>query len=789
MLLKALNRCAAALGVFHSTQPSGFLKHGRALGIALVFLVAHLFFLAPTPASIDGVNFVLGVRDFDVNDHRPHPPGSPLYIALGKTSHMLFGANVQEPSARLSWETRALAVWSAILGAMSVLPLLAIFRRLGRNERRAWAATLLTLAFPLFWILAIRPLSDLVGLTLALIVQALLLSSLRDETEGQPRESRSFRLGRYTSIAAALLAGLAIGIRSQTLWLTVPPIAVGGWRLWRDDRARVGAMGLAFSIGVLMWALPLLIATRGLERYLQAFASQAAEQWHDEGILAASPTPAHFGRALIATLASPFANRLVALVAVGFGLLGLVVNVFRASDGLKWMAVLYGPYLAFHLLFQDPNDARYALPITPALAYLIVRGVDVATSRFMPLLVAALIAVCLSIAVPPAIVYAHTGNPVFRALGDVRANARDRDEVARPVLAMHYTVARMLRGQPTALQTLPTAPKKEWRALVNYWRRGGDAPIWFLAERGRTDLALIDRASRRIVKSYAWPFENRRLMTSAKPRGLLWYELRPPGWMVDEGWALTPETGGVAFADGRGPSEQPTHAFIRRRPGALALLIGGRSFVSPGDPPPRIDVRIDGVLVDSWVEENSTFLRTWQLPPGSLKGSGPYATLEVFAERATSPGPRPKVVIDQFDAQTEGSLLYGFESGWYELELDPRTGQSWRWTERAASLRILSGGRDLIVRLTADRPPGKVRRAPEIVVRAGDEILDSKLTDSGTALTVAFRVLSTDLERADGVVTIQTVAPTAEVEALDPNRPFPGLRVLDLTIEQAESSS
>lgn len=788
MPLKALGG-RAALGVFHSTQWPGFLKHGPPLGIALVFLVAHLFFLAPTPASIDGVNFVLGVRDFDVNDHRPHPPGSPLFIALGKTSHLFFGSHVQEPLARLSIETRALAVWSAILGSLSVLPLLAIFRRLGRNERRAWAATLLTLALPLFWMLAIRPLSDLAGLTLALFVQALLLSSLRDDAEAVPREARgSFRLGRSAGIAAALLAGLAVGIRSQTLWLTVPLITVGVRRLWREDRALVGAMAVAFSIGVLLWALPLLIATRGLERYLQAFAGQAAEQWHDEGILAASPTPAHFGRALMATLASPFADQRVAVVAAGVGLLGLVVKVFRAREGLKWMAVLYGPYLLFHLLFQDPNDARYALPIAPALAYLIVCGFDVATSRLMPWLVAALIAVCLSIAVPPVIVYGQTGNPVFRALGDVQARAQNREAAGRPVLAMHYAVARMLRGQSTALQTLPSTPKKEWRALVNYWRRGGSAPVWFLAERGRTDLALIDKASRRIVKSYTWPFENRNLMTSAKPRGLLWYELRPPGWMADEGWALTPETGGVAFADRRGPSEQPVHAFIRRRPDALALLIGGRSFATPGDPAPRIAVRIDGVLVDSWVEENSAFLRTWHLAAGSLNGSGPYATLEVFANRATSRGPRPRVVIDQFDAQPDGSLLYGFDSGWYELELDPRTGESWRWTERVASLRILSG-RDLIVHLSADRLPGKVRRAPQIVVRAGDKILDSQVTDSGTVLKVAFRVPSTDLARADGVVTIQTVAPTAEVEALDPNRPFPGLRVFDLTIEPAEASS
>ena len=305
----------------------------------------------------------------------------------------------------------------------------------------------------------------------------------------------------------------------------------------------------------------------------------------------------------------------------------------------------------------------------------------------MPWLVAGLIAVCLSIVIPPAFVYAHTGNPVFLALADVQSGAaRFPSATDRPVLAMHHAVARMIRGQQTPLRTLPSRPRKEWRELVRYWRSGGQSAVWFLAEPGRTDLALIDRASRRIVRSYAWPFENRSLMTSAKPRGVEWHEIQPPGWMVDEGWALTPETGGVAFADRRGPSEQPIRAFVRRRPEAMSLLIGGRHSGTPGDPSPRIEVRLDGRLIDSWIERKSAFLRTWQLPAGQLNGGGPYATLEVAADSATTAGARsPAIMIDQFDAQPNRFLVYGFDSGWYKMEFDPHTRRSWRWTDRLAS--------------------------------------------------------------------------------------------------------
>ena len=56
-----------------------------ALGVlALIFALTHLPYLASTLEDIDSVNFALGVRDFDVASHRPHPPGYPVYIALGK---------------------------------------------------------------------------------------------------------------------------------------------------------------------------------------------------------------------------------------------------------------------------------------------------------------------------------------------------------------------------------------------------------------------------------------------------------------------------------------------------------------------------------------------------------------------------------------------------------------------------------------------------------------------------------------------------------------------------------
>jgi hypothetical protein len=61
------------------------LRNGIA-ALALVFLAAHVPFLPPTLEDLDSINFALGVRHFDVAAHQPHPPGYPVFVALGKVS-------------------------------------------------------------------------------------------------------------------------------------------------------------------------------------------------------------------------------------------------------------------------------------------------------------------------------------------------------------------------------------------------------------------------------------------------------------------------------------------------------------------------------------------------------------------------------------------------------------------------------------------------------------------------------------------------------------------------------
>ena len=93
-----------------------------AAALALVFLAGHLPFLASTLEDVDSVNFALGLRDFDPGRHRPHPPGYPVYMALGKTADLVLS------------EPRALAIWGALFGALAAFALLRLFACLSALE-------------------------------------------------------------------------------------------------------------------------------------------------------------------------------------------------------------------------------------------------------------------------------------------------------------------------------------------------------------------------------------------------------------------------------------------------------------------------------------------------------------------------------------------------------------------------------------------------------------------------------------------------------------------------------
>jgi hypothetical protein len=743
--------------------------------IAAAYLAAHLPSLAPSLEDIDSINFALGLRDFDPARHQPHPPGSPVYIAMGRALLAIVSA-IGSTLSQTAAEALTLSLWSALAGAVALVAAARVFRESAPTDSGGapWGIALLA-ACPLFWLSGLRPMSDLPGLAAALVAQALILQGRRD---------------RRSLIQGAVVAGLAAGIRVQTVWLTVPVLALalvrqrGAGLVWIVTRpvAALAVTGLA-------WAVPLVADSGGLAEYLRALSSQAGEDFAWVNMLWLEPTPRRLAFTLYETFVLPWGSvPLAALVAVSAAV-GLIIAAVRDRAALAVLALAFGPYAAFHLLLQETLTVRYALPTLPLVAWLAARGFS-AAGRFAPLVAAPVLLASLIVSVPVGRAYGAEEHPAFLAIAAAQERAR-----AGPPAAMfsHYSLWRALQADPstslgaspstalgaspstalgaspstalgaspsTALGTNPlplVEPRREyeWLGPVEYWKGGGAGPVWFLADPRRTDLALIDPAALQDVSRFPWAVAGRPELGGSRPLGADWYRIAAPGWFAGEGWALTPETGGLAQATAAGPDHRPIEAWVQRRSGPLHLVVGGRHLGEPGDPAADFELALDGTVRDRWTLtfEDRNFLRFLDIPDGLAPGPG-YGRLTIASRSADGDARRAVVGVRQFDIQPAARMLFGFGEGWHEEELDPMTGQRWRWTSERSLLRIKGATGALRISLRGESPLRYFDAPPTVRVTAAGKVMAQFRPDDDFDWTAT--VPADEVARAAGAIAIET---------------------------------
>jgi len=735
--------------------------------LAVVTLAAHLLTLPTTLEDLDSVNFALGVRHFDVAEHQPHPPGYPIFIALGK-----LGTSVFSRLGLTAPEVRGLAVWSALAAGLLPLCFFVFFRLLAGEEReyRAAIATLLVVCCPLFWFTAARPLSDLAGLAAAWAALAALASAL-DYSASLSKQSLT------PIVVGAFLAGLSVGFRSQMAMLTMPMLL---WVFVIVARARVALIAAA-AAGVLAWALPLVWFSGGPQRYLHALGSQAGEDFSGVVMLWTHPTPRAAFAAALHTFVYPWDSPVLAGAMLVLASAGALVLLVRTPRVLAILAIAFGPYAVFHLLFQETHTIRYALPLVPLVGFL---GAVVLAEAHKRVGVAGAVAIAgasLALVLPATSGYARTPSPIFALLSEVRLL---QERGANPVVGMHRRVftesrrARLYAGDlPGTL--LPVPRDYEWLELTRKWREGYDGEAWFIADPRRTDLALVDQAHAR-TRGYRWPFNGNVYVGGARPNEIDWHILGEPGWFLEQGWALTPETAGIADRDGWGPHRRPSIGWIRRRTGDALMVIGGRHL--GGDPPVNLVVSLDDLPVATRIVRPGFFLDFVGIPASALAGDGRYAQLTVAAQAQTG-GTMPPVAIEQFNVQSPDRVQYGFDEGWYEPEYNPTTARSWRWMSERAVVRVHHAGKSVTMRIIGESPLRYFGQAPHVRVMAGDRMLAEVAPTADFTADVS--IPADALAAANGriVLTSDRAFVAGEREGTADRRRL-AIRVYGLTVEE-----
>lgn len=720
------------------------LRSARA-ALVFIFLAVHLLWLPRTLEDLDSVNFAFGVRDFDVARHQPHPPGYPVYIALAKVSTAalrLFGFDAPAP--------RGLAIWSAAGGAIALPALLLFFRRLeGRPSLAAWTM-LVVAACPLFWFTALRPLSDMVGFAAAMWTLAIVA--------GTP--SRSEVTG------AALLAGVAVGIRSQTAVLTLPFLSYAVLSHRTRAASAIGA-AIAFAAGGLVWGIPLIVASGGATAYLHALGHQAGADFGGVVMLWT-----HHGRrdivaAILNTFVWPWDWR-VGFVVCGLAAAGLLRIALRAPRVAVALFVAFAPYAVFHLLFQETVTTRYAVPIVPVVVYAALAALEGLPARAMQAAAIGVAALSLVVAIPASARYAREGAPIFRALDDMAATAHGGDRV--DLIAMH---AQARRAAEWAAPILPArvslAPHgREWLALVEFWRARPGGRVWFAGDPTRTDLALFDPHAREIARRYTWGFVELPLVGGARPNDVDWYHMEPPLWMLQRGWSITAEVGGVTAADRTGPGVEPAVAWLKQRADATTLVIGGRHI---GAGTATVSVDLNGAPLETFTAAPGFFLRLLTLPPGALAAADAYQPLRVRSLGDVS--------LEQFDAQPPGVPMYAYDRGWHEPEFNRAERRAWRWTSEHAELWVRPIGRPVTLRLAGENPLRYFDAPPHVRVAIGGR--DIGAFDPAADFEQTFALPDEALAAANGRVTVST--PAFFVSGIGGDQRHLGLRIYRVSVE------
>jgi hypothetical protein len=328
--------------------------------------VIGIAFRIPTmPLTADGVDSLLFIRAVirhSVAEGRPHWPGYPVYIWIGK----LFALVVGDP-------VLALHLLSAAASALTAWPLAFVTRAwalsLGATDSRAgwcgWATAALWLVTPIGWVIGGQILSDPVGLFFGAVFLAVCVAAVHR--------------GPGTWAVAALLGGLAAGVRLVDVTM-LGPLVAESWRR-RQERWRGVPVPLALLLagagGVLPWLLwlavrdPAVLVGGASSHVGGHFLRWGETLWTDHHPLT-RPLRALRTVAVSGLGASAWRGRGVVVSAAWAAILALAGGSGRWRGPVsRVIAVWAVPHLLYILVGHDIDYPRYLLS---AVAFLTIVG-------------------------------------------------------------------------------------------------------------------------------------------------------------------------------------------------------------------------------------------------------------------------------------------------------------------------------------------------------------------------------------------------------------------------------
>jgi hypothetical protein len=315
---------------------------------ALVCAASRFLALARSLWDWDETLFCLGMRSYDVTSHHPHPPGFPVYIALGHIAHLFTKSDF-----------RALQAVNLIAVMLLFPAMFLLARELRMRFDVALVSATLLVFFPNVWFFGGGAFSDIPSLTLVVFAAAMLLRGCRD--------AEAYLVGSF-------VLALAIGIRPQNLLIGIVPGAIATWHRvranWRDVlfAALLGVTVVGLAFGEAAWA------TGGLDRYESSIRQHSDYITRIDSFRAPGRPPLWrlFDRFFVKQYASPPLSVLTSV----FVLASIIFAIRRRDRALGVLALTFGPFAIMAWLMLDRfSVSRFSIGYIPMFAIFAADGI------------------------------------------------------------------------------------------------------------------------------------------------------------------------------------------------------------------------------------------------------------------------------------------------------------------------------------------------------------------------------------------------------------------------------
>ncbi len=316
--------------------------------MAVVCAASRFLAMAKSLWDWDEALFCLGMRSYDVTSHHPHPPGFPVYIALGHLARFFIHSDF-----------RALQAVNLAAGMLLFPAMFMLCRELRFRFDVALLASALLLFFSNIWFFGGGAFSDIPSLTLVVFAAALFFRGCRD--------AEAYLMG-------AFVLALAIGIRPQNLAVGLFPGIVATWHRaranWRDVvfAALLGITITAIAFGEAAWV------TGSTARYLDAIRVHSDYIARIDSFRAPNRPPLWrlFDRFFIKQYGSPLLSVLTSVLV----LVSIIGSVRNRDRRIAFLAMTFGPVAVMAWLMLDRfSVTRFSLAYMPLFALLAIDGV------------------------------------------------------------------------------------------------------------------------------------------------------------------------------------------------------------------------------------------------------------------------------------------------------------------------------------------------------------------------------------------------------------------------------